>query len=80
MKRANWLVSTRPQTFWVLSLEKYSISCRSVIALKSTTVLAQELQNEAQDFLKDLGLFKKKVGSDVERFGARELLHDLISV
>jgi len=34
--------------------------------------LAQELQNEAQDFLKDLGMFRKKVGSDVERFGARE--------
>jgi soluble cytochrome b562 len=32
---------------------------------------AVELQNEAQDFLKDLGLFRKKVGSDVERFGVR---------
>jgi hypothetical protein len=32
---------------------------------------AVELQNEAQEFLKDLGLFRKKVGSDVERFGTR---------
>lgn len=30
---------------------------------------ALELQNEAQEFLKDLGMFRKKVGSDVERFG-----------
>jgi hypothetical protein len=40
--------------------------------------LAQELQNEAQDFLKDLGLFRKKVGSDRERFGLREALADII--
>jgi len=39
--------------------------------------LAQELQNEAQDFLKDLGLFRKKVGSDVERFGLREALAEM---
>lgn len=40
---------------------------------------AVELQNEAQEFLKDLGLFRKKVGSDVERFGTRprEVLGDL---
>jgi hypothetical protein len=40
---------------------------------------AVELQNEAQEFLKDLGLFRKKVGSDVERFGSRprEVLGDL---
>jgi hypothetical protein len=36
--------------------------------------LAQELQNEAQDFLKDLGLFRKKVGTDVERFGLKEAM------
>lgn len=30
---------------------------------------AVELQNEAQEFLKDLGMFRRKVGSDVERFG-----------
>lgn len=40
--------------------------------------LAQELQNEAQEFLKDLGLFRRKVGGDVERFGAREELGNLI--
>lgn len=40
--------------------------------------LAQELQNEAQDFLKDLGLFRKKVGSDQERFGLREALAELM--
>ncbi|KAF2742198.1 kinesin [Sporormia fimetaria CBS 119925] len=34
--------------------------------------LAIELQNEAKEFLKDLGLFRKKVGSDVERFGDRK--------
>jgi hypothetical protein len=40
--------------------------------------LAQELQNEAQDFLKDLGLFRKKVGSDVERFGMKEALEAMM--
>ncbi|PVI04279.1 kinesin family protein-like protein [Periconia macrospinosa] len=40
--------------------------------------LAQELQNEAQAFLQDLGLFRKKVGSDVERFGLQEALSDLL--
>jgi hypothetical protein len=40
--------------------------------------LAQELQNEAQDFLKDLGLFRKKVGSDQERFGLREALAEIM--
>jgi soluble cytochrome b562 len=40
--------------------------------------LAQELQIEAQDFLKDLGMFKKKVGSDVERFGMRHALSELL--
>jgi hypothetical protein len=38
-----------------------------------------ELQNEAQEFLKDLGLFRKKVGSDVERFGLREALGELLN-
>lgn len=32
---------------------------------------AAELHNEAEEFLKDLGLFRKKVGNDVERFGIR---------
>jgi hypothetical protein len=41
--------------------------------------LAQELQDEAQDFLKDLGLFRKKVGSDVERFGLKEALAELLA-
>ncbi|CBX96516.1 similar to kinesin family protein [Plenodomus lingam JN3] len=41
--------------------------------------LAQELQNEAQDFLKDLGMFRKKVGSDVERFGVREALAQMMA-
>ncbi|KAF1957903.1 kinesin family protein-like protein [Byssothecium circinans] len=41
--------------------------------------LAQELQNEAEAFLQDLGLFRRKVGSDVERFGVREALADLIN-
>ena len=41
--------------------------------------LAQELQNEAQEFLKDLGMFRRKVGSDVERFGMRQALRDLIN-
>jgi hypothetical protein len=40
--------------------------------------LAQELQNEAENFLQDLGVFRKKVGSDVERFGIREVLADLM--
>jgi soluble cytochrome b562 len=40
--------------------------------------LALELQNEAQEFLKDLGMFKKKVGSDVERFGMRQALSELL--
>ncbi|KAL5114141.1 hypothetical protein ACEQ8H_007985 [Pleosporales sp. CAS-2024a] len=40
--------------------------------------LAQELQNEAQDFLKDLGLFRKKIGSDVERFGLQEALAEML--
>jgi hypothetical protein len=40
--------------------------------------LAQELQSEAQDFLKDLGLFRKKVGSDVERFGLQEALAQIM--
>ena len=39
---------------------------------------AQELHDEAQDFLRDLGMFKKKVGSDVERFGMRHALSDLL--
>ncbi|KAF2796048.1 kinesin-domain-containing protein [Melanomma pulvis-pyrius CBS 109.77] len=39
--------------------------------------LAMELQNEANDFLKDLSMFKKKVGSDVERFGLRQALHEI---
>jgi hypothetical protein len=29
---------------------------------------AVELQEEAKEFLKDLGMFRKKVGTDVERF------------
>jgi hypothetical protein len=40
--------------------------------------LAQEIQNEAQDFLKDLVMFRKKVGSDIERFGMREALAEMI--
>jgi hypothetical protein len=40
--------------------------------------LAQELHNEAQDFLKDLGLFRKKVGTDVERFGLKEALAEIM--
>ena len=39
--------------------------------------LATELQNEAHAFLSDLSMFKKKVGSDVERFGLRPALHDM---
>ncbi|KAF2126479.1 kinesin-domain-containing protein [Dothidotthia symphoricarpi CBS 119687] len=39
--------------------------------------LAHELQGEAEEFLKTLGLFRKKVGSDVERFGVREMIADL---
>jgi len=34
-------------------------------------VWARDLQAEAEEFLKDLGMFKKKLGSDRERFGAR---------
>jgi hypothetical protein len=40
--------------------------------------LAQELQAEARDFLKDLGMFKNKVGSDRERFGMRQALSELL--
>ncbi|PSN65981.1 kinesin family protein-like protein [Corynespora cassiicola Philippines] len=39
---------------------------------------AEELHNEAQDFLNSLGLFRKKVGSDVERFGTRQALDELL--
>lgn len=40
--------------------------------------LAQELHNEAQDFLKDLGMFRRKVGTDVERFGVRDALAEMV--
>jgi chromosome segregation ATPase len=40
--------------------------------------LAQELHNEAEAFLQDLGMFRKKVGSDVDRFGIRETLAEII--
>ena len=40
--------------------------------------LAQELHNEAQAFLQDLAMFRKKVGSDNDRFGLRETLAELI--
>ncbi|KAF2111363.1 kinesin family protein-like protein [Lophiotrema nucula] len=39
--------------------------------------LAAELHAEAQEFLKDLGLFRKKVVDDHERFGAREALQEI---
>jgi hypothetical protein len=39
---------------------------------------AQEIQNEAESFLRDLGMFRKKVGSDVERFGIREALAEIM--
>ncbi|KAF2259371.1 kinesin family protein-like protein [Lojkania enalia] len=39
--------------------------------------LAAELQAEAENFLNDLGLFRKKVGSDVERFGVRNILGEV---
>jgi hypothetical protein len=40
--------------------------------------LAQEIQNEAENFLRDLGMFRKKVGSDVERFGIRDALVEIM--
>jgi hypothetical protein len=40
---------------------------------------AQELQNEAEAFLQDLGLFRRKVGGDVQRFGVREPLEDMMN-
>ena len=40
--------------------------------------LAQELQQEAQDFLNDLGLFRRKVGGDVERFGISRALAEVL--
>jgi hypothetical protein len=40
--------------------------------------LAQELQKEAQAFLSDLGLFRRKVGSDVDRFGVREAAEQMM--
>jgi chromosome segregation ATPase len=39
--------------------------------------LAAELQAEADAFLKDLGMFRKKIGSDVDRFGVREALKEV---
>jgi hypothetical protein len=39
--------------------------------------LATELQNEAHAFLSDLNMFKKKVGSDVERFALKQALHEM---
>ncbi|KAF2197448.1 kinesin-domain-containing protein [Delitschia confertaspora ATCC 74209] len=41
--------------------------------------LAAELQAEAKEFLKDLGLFRKKVGSDRERFGKRNPLGEMVN-
>ncbi|KAF2189088.1 kinesin [Zopfia rhizophila CBS 207.26] len=40
--------------------------------------LAAELQAEADEFLKDLGLFRKKVGDDYDRFGLRDVLKELM--
>ncbi|KAF2468808.1 kinesin [Lindgomyces ingoldianus] len=40
---------------------------------------ALDLQAEANEFLKDLGLFRRKVGSDQERFGVRHVLHDMLA-
>ena len=42
--------------------------------------LAQELQREAQAFLSDLGLFRRKVGSDVDRFGVREAVEEVMEM
>ena len=36
--------------------------------------LAQELHDEAQAFLNDLGMFRKKVGTDVDRFVVKDAL------
>ncbi|ORY17051.1 kinesin-II 85 kDa subunit [Clohesyomyces aquaticus] len=40
---------------------------------------ALDLQAEAETFLEDLGLFRRKVGSDVERFGMREALKEMMA-
>lgn len=39
--------------------------------------LAKELHAQANEFLKDLGLFRRKVGDDCSRFGPREALSEV---
>lgn len=41
-------------------------------------LLAAELQSHADDFLKDLGLFRRKVNDDFSRFGPRSPLTDVV--
>ncbi|KAL1639220.1 hypothetical protein SLS58_008188 [Diplodia intermedia] len=42
-------------------------------------LLAAELQSHADDFLKDLGLFRRKVNDDFTRFGPRTPLADVVA-
>ncbi|GME28749.1 kinesin family protein [Neofusicoccum parvum] len=44
----------------------------------SHELLAAELQSHADDFLKDLGLFRRKVNDDFTRFGSRSPLADVV--
>lgn len=39
--------------------------------------MAADIQSEAEEFLKDLGLFRKKVGDDFSRFGASQPLAEV---
>jgi len=41
--------------------------------------LAADLQAEAQDFLKDLSMLRKKIGDDRSRFGTRKALKELFN-
>lgn len=41
--------------------------------------VAKELQAHAEEFLRDLSMFKKKVGDDFERFAKREVLGEVIA-
>ena len=42
-----------------------------------TDTMTADIQSEAEEFLKDLGLFRKKVGDDFSRFGAPQLLAEV---
>ncbi|KAF1996788.1 kinesin-domain-containing protein, partial [Amniculicola lignicola CBS 123094] len=60
-----------------IAQDDYSDDAASDSGFDEGDDLAKELQDEAEAFLKDLGMFRKKVGGDVERFGGRDVLGEL---